>query len=140
MADWVIPNEGKTLALQRWLYATGVSASENYLLKGFQSNTTVGDASTLADFTISTFTGYADVSIAHGDFPAPSISSNVAVSTAPDAVFTCTSGSGQNMYGVLLVGATSGKIIAGLNFSAVRSMGGGATETVTPTIRFKTYT
>jgi len=139
MANWVIPNEGKILWLQRGIFTTGVSAAENYLLKGFSSATTVGDASTLADFTISTFTGYSDVAIAHTDFPAPTITANVAISTAPDALFTCTGGGPQNLVGCLLVGATSGKIIAGVNFDAVRVMNAGSTETVTPTLKFKTF-
>lgn len=138
MANWVIPDEGKILALQRWVQTTGASV-EDYLLKGFKSATTVTDSSTLADFTISTFTGYADVSIAHGSFPAPTITSHVAISAAPDAVFSCTAGGPENLVGVLLVGATSGKIVAGVNFDVVRVMSGGATETVTPQLEFKTF-
>jgi hypothetical protein len=138
MANWVIPNEGKILALQRWLQTTGASV-EDYVLKTFKSNTTVGDASTLSDFTISTFTGYADVSITHGTFPAPTITSNIANSNPGNGVFTCTAGGAENMYGALLVGVTSGKIIAGVNFDTVRVMSAGATETITPNVAFKTF-
>lgn len=138
MANWVVPNEGKILWLQHALNTTGVAAAEDFVLKTFSSATVVGDASTLADFTISTFTGYADVAIARTAFPAPTITANVAGTTAPDAVFTCTAGGPQNMVGALLVGATSGKIYAGVNFDITRVMSASAIETITPTLKFKT--
>jgi hypothetical protein len=136
----VIPNEGKLLWLDRAL-RTPTNAPEDYVCQLFQSNTTVVDASTLTDFTIATFPGYADVSVPRSAFGAPTISSNIAqtvVGASPS--FDCTGGAGQTVYGWLLVGAVSGKIIAGQNFAAPRVMVTGANETLAPfTFKFQTF-
>lgn len=129
--DWVIPNEGKTLMLDEIFRLT--TTRETFLLKQFVSNTTVVDASTLADFTIATYTGYADVAIARGDWSAAAIASNIgSISKTSNPVFTCTAGSPQTVYGLLLVGNTSGKIYAGVNYTTPISMGPTATDTINP--------
>lgn len=137
--NMVIPNEGKTKILEELF--RNVGAREAFVLDLFQSNTTVGDASTGADFTISTFTGYAQVAIARGDFSPAVIAANVGQidkTTAP--TFTCTGGSPQNAYGWILRGATSGVIYAGQNFDTVRVMSTGATESIDPfRIKDKTF-
>lgn len=128
---WVIPNEGKQLILDECFRLT--TTRESFILYGFKSNTTVGNASTFADFTISDFTGYSNVNIARGDWTAATVVSNqgkIVKTTAP--TFTCTAGGGQLMYGVLLVGATSGKIYAGGNFSTARNMSAGSVEAIDP--------
>lgn len=132
MADnWVIPNEGKSLILDELFRLT--SSRESFLLKQFQSSTTVGDASTLADFTICNYTGYSDVAIARTDFSAATISSNIGnIVKSANPVFTCTGGSAQTVYGLLLVGATSGKIYAGVNYGTPITMISGATDTINP--------
>lgn len=138
MANWVIPDEGKTYWLDRALLASGFT-TEDYTLKGFQNDYTPDDASTASSFTESSYTGYLSVTITHSSFPASTITSHVAYSAAPDASFTCTGGSTQTMYGVYLVGATTGKVLAAVRFDNPRSMSPGATETVTPKFGLKTF-
>jgi len=139
--NMVIPNEGKLLWLY-WALGTDGSDLEDFVVDLFSSNTTVVDASTATDFTIATFTGYAQVPVDRADFAAPSISSNVAIiddSTFP--VFTCTGGSPQTVYGWIMRGATSGDIVAGQNFDSPRVMNPGATESLDPfEFKFKTFT
>lgn len=138
MASWVIPDEGKILLAQRALQTTG-AAVEDYVLKGYSNNYTPVNGSVAGSFTESAFTGYASVSITHASFPAPTITSNVAYSTSSTpGAFTCTGGAAENMYGVYLVGATSGKVIAAARFDNVRSMSPSATETVTVTLGAQT--
>jgi hypothetical protein len=135
----VIPNEGKQLWLYYVLSSDG-SDVEDFVVDLFSSNTTVVDASTGADFTIATFSGYAQVSVPRTDFGSTSIVSNVAQidDTTPPA-FTCSGGSPQTVYGWIMRGAVSGTIYAGQNFDTPRVMSGGASETLTP-FRFKLKT
>jgi len=140
MSDtWVIPNEGKSLILDELFRLT--TTRESFLLKQFVSNTTVVDASTLADFTIATYTGYADVAVARGDWAAAAVAANIgSISKTTNPVFTCTADSPQTVYGLLLVGATSGKVYAGVNYSTPISMAPTATDTVNPLkIQDKTF-
>jgi len=137
--NMVIPNEGKQLILDELFRLT--TSRESFVCDLFSSNTTVGNASTGADFTIATFTGYAQVSISRSGWNAATVVSNegnISATTAPS--FTCTGGSSQTVYGWILRGATSGKIYAGQNFDVARVMSAGATESLNPfTIKDKTY-
>lgn len=122
MADTIIvPNEGKTKLLD-WALKGG--SHEDYKLDLFTSNTTVGNASTAADFTIASFTGYAQVSITTTSWNAATIVSNQGNSTNTGSpwAFTAsaTPGSPVTCYGWIMRGATSGKIIFGANFSTSR--------------------
>lgn len=129
--SWVIPDEGKKLILDEVFRLT--TARESFLLKQFVSNTTVGDASTLADFTIATYTGYADVAVARADWGAATAPASVGqIDKTVNPVFTCTGGSAQTVYGLLLVGATSGKIYCGVNYTTPISMAPTATDTINP--------
>lgn len=130
--NMVIPNEGKILLLDRALCTPG-NAPEDYSCRLFQNNVTVADASTLADFTVATFTGYANVAVARSTFPTPSIVGAVARTiSSVIPTFTCTGGASQTVYGWILVGVTSGKVIAGQNFAVPRVMSPGATEKLDP--------
>lgn len=140
MADtWVIPNEGKTLILDEVFRLT--TTRETFLLKQFVSNTTVADASTLGDFTIGSYTGYADVAIARGDWSAAAAVANIGgIQKTTNPVFTCSGGAAQTVYGLLLVGNSSGKIYAGVNYSTPISMAPTATDTINPLkIQDKTF-
>lgn len=137
--NMVIPNEGKTQMLEQ-LFRTA-AAREDFKLDLFQSNTTVGNASTAGDFTIATFTGYAQAAIARADFSAATVVSNEGSITKTAApTFTCSGGSPQTVYGWILRGATTGVIYAGQNFDTPRVMSTGAVEAIDPfTIKDKTY-
>jgi hypothetical protein len=122
MADpIVVPNEGKTILLD---YALKGGTHENYKLDLFVSNTTVANASTAADFTIASFTGYTQATFTASSWNASTIVSNQgnAINPASPWAFTAsaTPGSPQTCYGWIMRGATSGKILFGANFSTPR--------------------
>lgn len=137
----VIPDEGKL----KWLYwalDTDGSDLEDFVLDLYQNNYTPDDASTASSFTVSSFGGYAQVSLLRSAFGAPAITSHVAysgVSTPP--AFSCTSGGSQTAYGWYLRGATSDKVLAAAAFDVPRVMSPGATETLDPfRLGLKTFT
>lgn len=137
--NMVEPNEGKQVTLDELFRLT--STRPTWTLKLFSSNTTVGDASTGADFTIATFTGYSNVSIARADWGAATVVSNVGQITKSSAPsFTCTGGSSQTVYGWILVDASSGTIWFGQNFDTPITMIPGATIAIDPMrIKNKTF-
>ncbi len=136
----VSPNEGKLL-VEYWAFGSDGSDLEDFVVDLFSSNTTVVDASTGADFTIATFTGYAQFDVARADFASPTIVSNVALINDPTPpTFSCSAGSPQTVYGWIMRGAVSGKVIVGQNFDTPRVMAPGTTETLDPfTLKTKTF-
>ncbi len=140
MANMVIPNGGKLLALDRWIDPAG-TGGENWIIRLYSNNYTPVDGSTLGDFTEATFTGYAAVTLVAGTFPASSIVSNEAVTTYPTApTFTCTGGGGQTVYGWYAEGATTGTVLAAQKFDASRALVSGASEKIDPfPIKFKSF-
>jgi hypothetical protein len=138
--NMVIPNEGKTVALNTELNS-GSTASETWHVRLFKNNYTPVDGSVLADFTEATFTGYAQVDVAPSDWGAATIVADVAESTsAVTPTYTCTGGSTQDVYGWYAVGATSNKVRAAQKFNTARSMSAGATEALDPfKIKLKTF-
>lgn len=128
----VIPNEGKTLWLY-WALESDGTDFEDFLVKLYKNNYVPVDASTLANFTISTFTGYADFNVDRADFGSPAIVANVAYETAgviPS--YTCTAGGPEDCYGWLMVGVVSGKVLAAEKFPLPISVVNGLTITLDP--------
>ncbi len=132
MSDfWVCPNEGKQLALDELFRLT--TTRESFLLAQFVAGGPVVDASVFADFTLATYTGYGSVAIARSAWSAAVVASDIgSISKSADPVFTCTGGSPQTVNGLLLYGATSGKIYLGVNYSTPVVMSAGTTDTVSP--------
>ena len=131
-ATWVIPSEGCIVNLGRALQTTGADAAENFTLDLYTNNYTPIASSTLSNFTLATFTGYAAVAITHSSFPYPTLTGGIVSTTSSTAgTFSCTGGSPQTVYGCVLHGVTTGKVIAASIFDATRTMSNGATETVT---------
>lgn len=134
MANWICPTEGLKIMLAGALDTTGI-AGEDYVLDLYQNNYTPISSSTGSNFTISSFTGYAQVVLPASDFPTPTITGSAATTTnSTPGAFSCTGGSAQTAYGAVMRGATSGKVYAAALFDAPRSMSNGATETVTVTL------
>lgn len=129
--DWVIPNEGKTLILDEVFRLA--TTREAFSLRQWTTGGPVDDDSALADFTICSYPGYSNVAIARADFSAATETADIGeiVKTA-NPVFTCSGGAGESVGGLLLVGATSGKIYAGCNYSPTITMVPGATDTINP--------
>lgn len=139
MASWVIPNEGKQRWLDAALQSAGFSSAEDYDVKLYQNNYTPVDTSTTSNFTEATFTGYTLVTITHATFPAASISSNIAVSDAGNATFSCSGGASQTIYGCYVVGHTSGKVYAAVIFDASITVVSGLSISVDVKFQLKTF-
>lgn len=129
--NWVCPNEGKALALDELFRLT--TTRESFLLAQFIAGGPVVDASVFADFTLASYTGYASVAIARGAWNAATVAANIgSIAKGTDPVFTCSGGSPQTVNGLLLYGATSGKIYLGVNYGTPIVMAAGTTDTITP--------
>ena len=135
----VCPNEGKVKILDEVFRLT--STREAFKLDLFVNNETVDALSTAGDFTIASFTGYSQISIARADWdPAVDVGTLGEISKTTAPTFTCTGGSPQTAYGWILRGATSGLIYFGQNFDTPRVMGPGTTESIDPfTVTNDTY-
>lgn len=129
--DWVIPDEGKKKILEEVFRTT--SSRESFVLDQWLTGGPVADASTSADFTYASYTGYAQIAIARGDWGAATAPASIGqILKTVNPVFTCTGGSPQTVAGLILRGATSGIIYAGCNYSPTISMANTATDTINP--------
>lgn len=128
----VIPDEGKILWLE-WALTGDGSAYESFVVGLYSNNYTPVADSTFGDFTIATFPGYDDVNLSRADFSAPDIVDDVAESTSdPTPTYSCTGGGGQLVYGWVMWGETSGKVLAAQEFAAPRNMTNGSSESLDP--------
>lgn len=128
----VIPNEGKILAVERWL-APDPTTGETWVVGLFQNNYTPVDATVAGDFVPASFTGYAPVNITEGNWGAGAITSNVAYSTSSvSPLYTCTAGASQTIYGWYAVGLSTGKCLAAERFAASITIVPGASIELDP--------
>lgn len=138
MANVVIPLEGAIEILKRILY--GNAGAENLSLRLFKNNFTPGLTSTGADFTVATFTGYANITLtssqAAGTWAVPTSSTPYALSTY-GTLASWTATTDQTIYGWYLVGATSGKVYAAQLFSSPRVLVGAQSDTITLTSKLQ---
>lgn len=119
---------------------TGVSSGHAWdgaIVRVFQNNITPDRSKVKSDFTVATFAGYADITLAHANFPAASVSGHVA-STTYSTTLTwtrSTTGSSQTVYGIYVVNAADTKVIAAALFDAgpytVTNSGDSFSETLT---------
>lgn len=130
--NMVIPDDGK-LKIADWAFANDGSSLPDMTLHLYQNNYTPDNASVLASFTESTFTGYAEVPILRAEFTTITLVSHVAYairSSAPQ--FTCSAGGPQTAYGWYLTSDDDDTVIAAQKFDTVRSMAAGAVESIDP--------
>lgn len=129
----IVTDAGKVRLLFSALCATDTLLFESWWIELFQSNTTVTDASALGDFTLADFPGYSHVEQTRAQFNSAAIVDHVASTTNLQSVtFGCTGGSGQTIYGWLLVGQDTGELYAGQNFDTPRVMRDGAEQLLNP--------
>ena len=122
-----VTDGGKVRLLFNALVATNPPLLEDFWVELFKSNTTVVDASVIGDFTLADFPGYTHVEQTRVQFNGAAIVAHVAHTTNTQSVtFTCSGGSGQTVYGWLLVGKDTGELYAGQNFDTPRDMTSGA--------------
>lgn len=140
MANMVIPNEGKLKWLDWAVRDTGPGL-EGLSIDLYTNDYTPVDGSSSANFTLATFTGYAQELLARTDFGAPSIVADVAeIVSAVVPTFTCTGGASQTCYGWVAHSTTSGKVMAAQRFDAARVMSAGSVELLDPfKIKLKTF-
>jgi hypothetical protein len=132
MANMVIPNEGKVL-WATWAVIADISEAEDFVVDTYQNNYVPVDGSTAANFTVSSFGGYAQVAVDRNTFGTPTIVSNVAVTvSSATPTYSCTSGASQTAYGWFMRGASSGKVLAAAVFDVPWTMGPGAVITLNP--------
>lgn len=131
----LVPDAGEVKLLARMLYGGSV---ENLTLKLYKTNVTPAESDTAGSYTEADFTGYAAVTLTSsqsgGTWAVPTTSSGTTSSTyGTNAVFSCTGGSAQTIYGYFVVGATSGTIYWAELFSSSKNMSPPSdTLTVTP--------
>jgi len=136
----VMPNEGKARALAL-LFGQGGATPGTLSCRLFSNDVTPTDTFTLASFTEASFTGYAAVSVAPGDWDAPTVVSDVGqIDKTTPPVFTCTGGSPQDVYGWYLVDPGASLVLFTQRFDAPRTMVMGSTESLSPfRIKDKTF-
>ena len=121
------PDEG----LSDWI--TRMQAS-NLSLRLYQNNVTPDRDTVFADLTESSFTGYAAVAIASGDWTNLAIAAHVLRSVASPKTFTNSGGAAQDVYGYFVTEPATGRIMAVARFDlapvSIAALGG--TVVVTP--------
>lgn len=143
MPPLLCPNEGEVKLLSE-LTANG----ENHLLKLYKNDYTPTETDTLASYTICDFDGYVDKTLTRGNggsnwqtptsetptgsspWSAEAAAARSVYGTAAQS-WTCT-GTGNTIYGYLLVGATSGKVIVAERFASPRTINNGDSISVWP--------
>lgn len=130
--NMIIPNVGLELWLY-WLLNQNSETLEDFVVDLYQNNYTPVFTSVAANFTASTFPGYAQVSVTRSSFTTISAADGIgaAVSTITPQ-WTCNGGAGQDAYGWFMRGATSGTLLAAQEFLNVRNMLPNTTETLGP--------
>lgn len=141
---WVIPNEGEVQLLTDLL---GGGSLENWSLRLFKSNTTPAETDTAATYTVADFTGYTSKTLtrtlsgATWATPAsgsPTNSWSAEASVAESAygasaqTWTNSGATPQTIYGYILVGATSTKLIGAETFAASRTLNQNDVLNLTP--------
>lgn len=103
----------------------------------YKSNTTITTGTVKADLTEADFAGYAQITLAAGNFPGASVSGHVASSTySVTLTWTrSTTGTSQTVYGMAILNSAGTKIIAAGPFDSgpyvVTNSGDAINETLT---------
>jgi hypothetical protein len=130
--NMVCPNAGK-LKVSDWAFVNDGSSLPDWTLHLYQNDYTPDNASVLASFTESSFTGYLSVPILRSEMGAPTLESNIAYTerdTPPE--FECTGGGSQTAYGWYLTSDDDDTVIFAQRFDTPRVMSTGATESIDP--------
>lgn len=94
------------------------AASEDYILDLFVNNFTVSDTTVVGNLTPGAWTGYNSVSLPRASLLTPTLTGNVAyMGTSATPLWTNSGVSSVSVYGWMLTGATSGKLVAAQNFT-----------------------
>ena len=103
----LVQDNGEGDALQ---YFTNRAAPQDLILKLFQNNITPAETDTAATYTVATWTGYGNLTLAGASWAAPVEGAPSSIAFAQQT-FTSTAGSqSQNNYGYFAVRTTSGRV------------------------------
>lgn len=103
----LMPDNGEGDVLQ---YFVNLAAPQNLVLHLFQNNITPAETDTAITYTEATFTGYSAITLTGASWGAPVEGAPSSISYAQQS-FTSTAGAqNQNIYGVYLTRAVSGRI------------------------------
>lgn len=133
----VIPDCGGLLLLQWALQST--TTPENLTLKLYTNSYSPIASSVAADFTEATFTGYVAKTLSRATWGNPTQSGTAAQSLYSQLTWTNT-GSSQTIYGIYVVGATSGTLIFAEAFDAAFAASTGSTINYTPALTLDSAT
>ena len=130
---WQCPDAGEVFLTKRVLYSD--ADAENLTLKLYKTSVVFAESDVAATYTVADFTNYADVTLTSSQsgstWAVPTTSAGVTSSTyGTNAVWS--PGSSQTVYGLYLLGASSGTLVAVDAFAAGLPLTNGATLTVTP--------
>jgi hypothetical protein len=115
----------------QWAVAPPGGTLEDFVYDLFSNNHTPAYTDSAADYTIASFTGYAQVAVARSTFAAATATGGIGTivsSVAPQ--WTCSGGSAQTCYGWIMRGATSGKLLGVGQFATPRLLTAGTTENI----------
>jgi hypothetical protein len=129
----VVPNEGELELLKKLLI--NATDSENYLVRLYKNDPTLGNGTVLADFTQTTFTSYAEKTMVRGVagncWATPSTVSDKAQSSGTVQSWTC-GATGDTIVGYYVVGSSSNKVLWAEKFSTARVLASGDILNLTP--------
>lgn len=119
----LLPNEGITFLLDNMLH-NPLTTNEDLHLDLYNNNYTPVPGSTFSDFTVASFTGYAQVTLTRSGWGSSALVGNKAVATytTNPITWTVTGTSTDTIYGYLVRGATSGKVYFAELISPARPM------------------
>jgi hypothetical protein len=100
-----VPDVGENLILGMIVNRT---APENLVLRLYQNDITPSDTDTAATYTVSSFPGYANITLPGASWNAPSAGS---ITYSAQQAFTCTGATSQPVYGYYLTQLTSGILV-----------------------------
>lgn len=131
----VVTDAGELELLDKML-RDALTTDEDYVLNLYQNDYTPVAGSTDADFTVATFTNYAEKTIARSDWGAASTVSGKGESEAPTQTWTC-GVTGNTVYGYWVEGATSGTVLWAEKFDTARPLAENDVLNLTP--KFNLY-
>lgn len=133
---WFAPDVGEAEILKRVLYSD--ADAENLTLRLYKNSVTPAESDTASSYTVADFTDYANVTLTSSQsgstWGVPSTTGGVTSSTyATTATWVC-GASGNTIYGMNILGASSGILLLVDAFSAGLTMSDGFTFSVDPKI------
>lgn len=127
----ITSNAAECALLDKMLKSALVS-DENYILKLFRNDYTPDDNYAAASFTEANFTNYAAKTLTRSAWASAAVVSSKAQTSYATQSWTCGS-SGNTIYGMYVVGSSSGTVLWSERFGSTRVVADQDVLSVTPT-------